>query len=105
MLYSENYPGKNPRVEDLRKRLRNLHILADFLAAQAFLIGSVMFYFKTLEITSITLFVIGSVLFAAKPSLRVLFMIKRGQLQQELRFVAEDVSGMVSPSKRDEQQG
>ncbi|CUH39755.1 hypothetical protein JSE7799_02483 [Jannaschia seosinensis] len=42
----------------------------DFFAAMSFFAGSVMFFWKALEPWAISLFVVGSILFAAKPTLR-----------------------------------
>lgn len=51
----------------------------DFLAAILFLVGSVLFFFKSLENPAIWCFVVGSVCFALKPSLR---------LARELHYLA-----------------
>jgi uncharacterized membrane protein YgdD (TMEM256/DUF423 family) len=55
------------------------HTLADFGAAIMFIIGSIMFFFDAWQTMGTWLFLIGSILFACKPSLR---------LARELRLVA-----------------
>jgi uncharacterized membrane protein YgdD (TMEM256/DUF423 family) len=44
----------------------------DFSAALCFLIGSILFFRESLMTPATWLFVVGSVLFAAKPTLRLL---------------------------------
>ena len=48
----------------------------DFLAAMFFLIGSVMFFWNSLQTVAIWFFVIGSACFAAKPTLKLAREIK-----------------------------
>lgn len=48
-----------------------IYTLIDFGAAIAFLIGSVMFFYDALQYAGTWCFVVGSVLFAAKPTIRV----------------------------------
>lgn len=44
----------------------------DFVAALSFLVGSILFYFQSLQVSATTLFVVGSAFFAAKPTVRLL---------------------------------
>ncbi|MBP1850660.1 YrhK family protein [Rhizobium halophytocola] len=77
------------RPENRTKSQRNRRIyaiyeiaytLVDFSAAFLFLIGSVLFFYKSLETPAIWCFVIGSVFFALKPTLRVI---------REFQYLAE----------------
>lgn len=47
------------------------HTLADFIAAISFLLGSVLFLWPEKETEAIWLFILGSVFFCVKPSLRM----------------------------------
>lgn len=47
------------------------HTVVDFLAAFSFLAGSVLFFWPAYETPAIWLFVIGSVFFALKPTLKL----------------------------------
>jgi uncharacterized membrane protein YhfC len=47
------------------------HTLADFIAAISFLIGSILFLWPMYEVQAVWLFIIGSVFFCLKPSLRL----------------------------------
>jgi hypothetical protein len=49
-----------------------IYTLVDFLAALLFLVGSVMFFDPSLENPAIWCFVIGSLFFMMKPSIRVI---------------------------------
>ncbi|MBT9386410.1 YrhK family protein [Pseudooceanicola sp. CBS1P-1] len=52
------------------------HTCVDFGAALCFIIGSVFFFYESLMTPGTWLFLIGSVLFAAKPTLRLIREIK-----------------------------
>ena len=55
----------------------------DFSAAVCFLVGSVLFFWKSLETPAIWFFVVGSILFAAKPTLRLVREIKLASMDDE----------------------
>lgn len=48
------------------------YTLADVAAAGLFLVGSIMFFYETLQTQAIWCFVIGSAFFALKPTLRLI---------------------------------
>ncbi|WP_121632780.1 YrhK family protein [Tropicibacter alexandrii] len=56
------------------------YTVVDFAAAISFLIGSVLFFWKAYETPAIWLFVIGSVLFATKPTLRLIREVRLAAL-------------------------
>ncbi|SES16600.1 YrhK-like protein [Tranquillimonas rosea] len=56
-----------------------VYTIVDFLAAFAFVIGSVFFFYKSLQTAGTWLFLIGSIFFAVKPSIR---------LARELKYAA-----------------
>ena len=47
------------------------HTIADFIAATSFLIGSILFLWNDFETQAIWFFIIGSVFFCIKPTLRL----------------------------------
>lgn len=53
-----------------------VYTLVDFSAALCFVLGSLLFFWNRFETPAIWLFLIGSVLFAAKPSIRLAREIK-----------------------------
>ena len=67
------------------------HTAVDFGAAAAFLVGSVMFLSESWQRTGTWLFIVGSVLFAAKPTLR---------LAREIRLAS---MGETGPLARDDE--
>ncbi|HEY8594051.1 MAG TPA: YrhK family protein [Devosiaceae bacterium] len=76
----------DPDARTLSARHRRVYALyelaytaADFSAAMLFLIGSVMFFYDALRMPATWCFVLGSALFALKPTLRVI---------RELHFLA-----------------
>ena len=56
------------------------YTVVDFMAAIAFLIGSVLFFWEATQTEATWLFVIGSVCFALKPSIRLAREIRYLQL-------------------------
>ncbi|MBZ4023874.1 hypothetical protein CKO11_15585 [Rhodobacter sp. TJ_12] len=52
------------------------YTLVDFGAALCFIVGSVFFFFDSLVFPGTWLFLIGSILFAAKPTLRLVRELK-----------------------------
>lgn len=62
-----------------------VYTMVDFSAAILFLIGSVMFFYQSLTIPGTWCFVVGSVFFAAKPTLRLireLHMLAMGDFEE-----------------------
>lgn len=53
-------------------RYEKLYNLIDFCAAAAFVVGSVLFFFPARQESATWAFLIGSILFAARPTVRVL---------------------------------
>lgn len=59
------------RELDVNGRYETLSTANDILIALCFVVGSAMFYFKPLETWAITLFLLGSVFFLARPAIRL----------------------------------
>ncbi len=60
----------------LYARFEVAYTLVEFLAAILFIIGSVMFFYETMQTAGTWMFLIGSFFFATKPTLRVIREIK-----------------------------
>lgn len=58
-----------------RRRSHRLHEIAytlvDFMAAMMFIVGSIFFFYPDLQEPGTWLFLIGSILFGAKPTIRL----------------------------------
>ncbi|WP_153396339.1 YrhK family protein [Ornithinicoccus halotolerans] len=59
------------RELDIKARYETLSIANDVFIALCFVAGSAMFYAKPLETWAITLFLLGSVFFLARPAIRL----------------------------------
>lgn len=55
----------------ISNRYESLSILNDILIGIFFFAGSILFYFKPLEFWAVTLFVLGSVDFLLRPTIRI----------------------------------
>ncbi|QFU09816.1 hypothetical protein PARPLA_00621 [Rhodobacteraceae bacterium THAF1] len=62
---------KSERSKRFYARVEMAYTLVDFTAAMCFVIGSVLFFWPTWETLAIWFFVIGSVCFAVKPTLKL----------------------------------
>ncbi|MCP1197873.1 YrhK family protein [Notoacmeibacter sp. MSK16QG-6] len=69
----------DPRNKHASERHRTIHVayeildtLVSFSAAMLFLVGSWMFFYKSLQNPAIWCFVVGSFFFAVKPTLRLI---------------------------------
>lgn len=68
------------------------HTCVDFTAAICFLIGSILFFWKAYETAAIWLFVIGSVFFCMKPTLRLareIHLWRMGKVDELARQIGE----------------
>lgn len=55
----------------ISNRYESLSIVNDVLIGIFFFVGSILFYFKPLEFWAVTLFVLGSVDFLLRPTIRI----------------------------------
>ncbi|ETX14158.1 N-acetyl-gamma-glutamyl-phosphate reductase [Roseivivax halodurans JCM 10272] len=70
-LFRHETRQQSAETRRLYARYEVAHTIVDFLAAFLFLVGSVLFFWKALETAAIWCFVIGSVFFCVKPTLRL----------------------------------
>ena len=78
-LFRHENRQKTEEARRLYATFEIIYTMVDFAAAMSFLIGSILFFWPAFETPAIWLFVVGSVLFATKPTLR---------LVRELRLAA-----------------
>ena len=71
-LFEPRGSGNSTREKRIHARYEIAYTLVDFLAALTFVIGSVMFFRASWQTAGTWLFLVGSLLFAAKPTLRLL---------------------------------
>ena len=70
-LLDPSLPGRSPLHLALFWRYQIVRTLVDFGAAACFVVGSAFFFFTETEIAADWLFLIGSILFALKPTIDV----------------------------------
>jgi uncharacterized membrane protein YgdD (TMEM256/DUF423 family) len=70
-LFSHEARQQSAQARRLYARFEIAHTAVDFLAALAFLVGSILFFSPSTQYSATWLFVIGSLFFAAKPTLRL----------------------------------
>lgn len=75
-LFRHENRDRNEATRALYARFEIAHTAADFAAALAFLIGSILFFSPDTQTAATWLFVVGSLLFAAKPTLRLVREIR-----------------------------
>lgn len=61
----------SPRHEEVHKRYQRVYTLVDFAAAMTFVVGSVLFFFDSQQLPATWAFLVGSILFAARPTVSV----------------------------------
>ena len=71
-LFRHETRQKSERSKRTYARYEMLHTAVDFGAAFCFVTGSVLFFFDATAVEATWLFLVGSILFAAKPTIRVI---------------------------------
>lgn len=76
MLRTRMFDAQNaiatPRHAQVYGRYEKAYTLIDFMAAVTFVAGSVLFFFESQQIPATSAFLVGSVFFAARPTVTVL---------------------------------
>ncbi|GGB54647.1 hypothetical protein GCM10011316_28380 [Roseibium aquae] len=62
----------SPRHTDVVRKYELYRTIVEFLAAMFFVVGSIFFFYESLLFAGTWLFLIGSVLFAVRPTIRLL---------------------------------
>lgn len=70
-LFEPQNRNRSARHRRLWAAFEVAYTIVDFGAAASFVVGSVLFFFEELQTAGTWLFLIGSILFAAKPSIRL----------------------------------
>ncbi|MBN2905624.1 MAG: YrhK family protein [Rhodobacteraceae bacterium] len=78
-LFAPGNRALSPRHEQIWAAYEIAHTIVDFTAAALFVIGSILFFFDTTQALATWAFLIGSICFALKPTIR---------LRRELKFLA-----------------
>ncbi|SKA30754.1 YrhK family protein [Consotaella salsifontis] len=70
-LFKPDNPTKSSETKDIYAAYEIAYTIVDFAAAMAFLVGSILFFKDSTQTAGTWLFVIGSILFGLKPTLRI----------------------------------
>ncbi len=70
-LFSHENRERNAATRRVYAAYEIAHTAVDFLAAISFLVGSILFLFPDYERPAVWLFIVGSVFFCMKPTLRL----------------------------------
>ena len=70
-LFDHRNRERNDATRRIYAAYEIAHTAADFAAAISFLVGSVMFLWDAYETAAVWMFIIGSVFFCLKPTLRL----------------------------------
>ncbi len=79
-LFEPGNRTRSPEHERIYGAYEIWYTSVDFAAALAFVVGSTLFFFKSTQIPAIWLFLIGSICFALKPTIRLLRELKYVQM-------------------------
>lgn len=75
-LFSHENRERSDETRRIYAAFEIAHTMVDFAAAMCFLVGSVLFFYPDYQTPAIWLFVVGSVFFALKPTLRLVRELK-----------------------------
>jgi uncharacterized membrane protein YhfC len=70
-LFAPENRGKSPKHARIYAAYEIAFTLVDVLAALCFVVGSWLFFYKSWETVATWLFLVGSVFFALKPTIRI----------------------------------
>lgn len=75
-LFQHGNRERSARSREIYAAFELVYTVVDFAAAICFVIGSILFFNEATVVTGTWLFLVGSVFFAAKPTLRLIREIK-----------------------------
>ncbi|PVB63798.1 YrhK family protein [Labrenzia sp. 011] len=79
-LFETGRRTATPDHAELVRRFELYRTLIEFMAALAFIVGSVFFFYERLIYAGTWLFLIGSVFFAVRPGIRLLLELRLANL-------------------------
>lgn len=85
-LFSHGLRRASRSHEELVRRYEIARTVVEFLAAATFIVGSIFFFYDSLMNAGTWLFLIGSVLFAVRPTIRLLLELHLARLPVPKEF-------------------
>ena len=92
-LFDQDLRSASPSHAELVRRYELARTLVEFLAAVTFLIGSIFFFYDSLMFAGTWLFVVGSILFAVRPTVRLLLELHLARLPVPAEFMPYGADG------------
>lgn len=71
-MFNPDLHRASPRHKDVYGFYEKLYTVIDFVASATFVVGSIFFFYESLVFSGTWLFLLGSVCFAARPTVRLL---------------------------------
>lgn len=78
--FEQSNRTRTPKHRETTRSYEILRTLVEFLAAVSFIIGSALFFYDSLQTAATWLFLVGSILFAARPTIRLALELRLDQL-------------------------
>ncbi|ETW11664.1 hypothetical protein ATO8_15493 [Roseivivax marinus] len=94
-LFRHETRQSTEHTRKLYARYALAHTMVDFLAAVLFLVGSVLFFWNELETAAIWCFVVGSVFFCVKPTLKLAREIHMWRAGQTDALAEEEEGALI----------
>ncbi|MGV8856019.1 MAG: YrhK family protein [Devosia sp.] len=91
-LFDEGLRTASAKHARAARRSELARTAVEFLAALAFIIGSVLFFYSPLQLAGTWLFLIGSILFAVRPTIKLVLELHLQQLPVPEDFRTRDVT-------------
>lgn len=85
-LFSQGLREASRSHEEIVRRYEIGRTVVEFLAAATFIVGSIFFFYESLIYLGTWLFLIGSILFAVRPSIRLLLELHLAHLPVPKEF-------------------
>ncbi|WP_346907270.1 YrhK family protein [uncultured Roseibium sp.] len=85
-LFSQGLREASRSHEEIVRRYEIGRTVVEFLAAATFIVGSIFFFYESLIYLGTWLFLIGSILFAVRPSIRLLLELHLARLPVPKEF-------------------
>lgn len=84
-LFHDKNRSRSPRHEETASRYEIARTFVEFLAAVCFIIGSVFFFYESLQYAGTWLFLVGSILFAVRPTVRLVMEIHLARMKDVVK--------------------
>ena len=85
-LFDHAVRSASPAHAELVRKYELYRTVVEFLAALLFVIGSILFFFPSLVFSGTWLFLLGSILFAVRPTIRLLLELRLANLPVPSEF-------------------